>query len=326
MYILEYCNDPEHADLKDGHRNFDDYFPLEFNNALNALDRFLYLTDMHRIIVSCASDFLHLQGGEEVEFWQINKYFLNYLNAVYSYKEFVNSYDPPLKEITDGYYYKRRWYRFICDYRNRVIHQSTIIKDRSNETGDVFINIDEIIEIQEAVIADITVERDREKDPKKKEKYKKQIENAERFLREIKALLSDPVLVQRGYHFKSMKSVITDANIEIQQMNDEILAYSFDKGVRPALERLLSWSYESSEGYQYSFIVNKQYINIPGKEDIACFEPTYAIEDFYKNMLRSLGKESVICKTILNFLLSHNYLYSYDEKCCINLFPEKYAL
>ena len=99
-----------------------------------------------------------------------------------------------------------------------------------------------------------------------------------------------------------------------------------DKGVRPALERLLSWSYESSEGYQYSFIVNKQYINFPGKEDIACFEPTYAIEDFYKNMLRSLGKESVICKTILNFLLSHNYLYSYDEKCCINLFPEKYAL
>ena len=77
MYILEYCNDPEHADLKDGHRNFDDYFPLEFNNALNALDCFLYLTDMHRIIVSCASDFLHLQGGEEVEFWQINKYFLN---------------------------------------------------------------------------------------------------------------------------------------------------------------------------------------------------------------------------------------------------------
>ena len=119
---------------------------------------------------------------------------------------------------------------------------------------------------------------------------------------------------------------LANANIEIQQMNDEILAYSFDKGVRPALERLLSWSYESSEGYQYSFIVNKQYINFPGKEDIACFEPTYAIEDFYKNMLRSLGKESVICKTILNFLLSHNYLYSYDEKCCINLFPEKYAL
>ena len=50
MYILEYCNDPEHADLKDGHRNFDAYIPLEFNNALNALDRFLYLTDMHRII------------------------------------------------------------------------------------------------------------------------------------------------------------------------------------------------------------------------------------------------------------------------------------
>ena len=152
MYILEYCNDPEHADLKDGHRNFDDNFPLEFNNALNALNRFLYLTDMHRIIVSCASDFLNLQGGEEVEFWQINKYFLNYLNAVYSYKEFVNSYDPPLKEITDGYYYKRRWYRFICDYRNRVIHQSTIIKDRSNETGDVFINIDEIIEIQDGIV------------------------------------------------------------------------------------------------------------------------------------------------------------------------------
>ena len=143
---------------------------------------------------------------------------------------------------------------------------------------------------------------------------------------EIKALLSDQVLVQRGYHFKSMKSIITEANIEIQQMNDEILLYSFDKGVRPALERLLSWSYELPEGYQYSFIVNKQYFKIPDKEDIACFEPTYAIEDFYKNMLRSLGRENVICKAILNFLISHNYPYSYDEKCCIELFPEKFTL
>lgn len=98
MYVLEYCNDPENAELKDGHRSFDDSFPSKFEATLNALDRFIYLTDMYRIITSCASDFLQLQGGEETEFWQINKCFLNYLNAVYSYKEFVNSYDPPLKK------------------------------------------------------------------------------------------------------------------------------------------------------------------------------------------------------------------------------------
>lgn len=112
--------------------------------------------------------------------------------------------------------------------------------------------------------------------------------------------------IHRWFIFKSMQN-------RIVQKNARAVSNIIGKIVRQYLK--------SNEKVDY-----KQYINFPGKEDIACFEPTYAIEDFYKNMLRSLGKESVICKTILNFLLSHNYLYSYDEKCCINLFPEKYAL
>lgn len=192
----------------------------------------------------------------------------------------------------------------------------------------MFINIDEIIEIQGTVIADLQKVQNNEGNPQKKGKYNNQIENDERFLNEIKGLLSDLGVLeqQSGKRFKSMKSIVADANDEIQKMNDEILIHSFDKGVRPALEQLLSWAFESTEGYQYSFIVNKQLLIVPGKEDIVCFEPTYAIEDFYKNMLRSLGRDNAICESILDFLISHNYVYSYDEKCGIDLFPDKYSI
>lgn len=155
MYVLEYCDDPEKGRLFNGERQFDDNFCDEYEEYLIALDRFMYLLDMFQIIKSCAAYLAELPAGEEFPFWQVNKALINYLNAVYSYKEYINSYDPPLKTITDGYYYNRKWYRFVCDYRNRVIHQSTIIKDRSTKSGDVFINLDEIISIQSEIIQEL---------------------------------------------------------------------------------------------------------------------------------------------------------------------------
>lgn len=155
MYVLEYCDNPENGTIHDGHFSFEDSFSDEYESRIKALDRFTFLADMFRIVKSCSQDFMDLPNGDDIEFWEINKTLLNYLNSVYSYKEYVNSYDPPLKEITDGYYYNQKWYRFVCDYRNRVIHQSTILRDRSTQTGDVFIDLDDIISIQQGVIDEL---------------------------------------------------------------------------------------------------------------------------------------------------------------------------
>ena len=129
MYCLEYCEDPEHGELHSSGRFFDDSFQADASLRLAELDRFMYLVDMFRIIEDCAKDFLSIEASKNIQFWKINKFLLNYVNAVYSLKEYVNSYVPLLKKVTERYYQSEDWYRFICDYRNRIIHQTAIFKD-----------------------------------------------------------------------------------------------------------------------------------------------------------------------------------------------------
>lgn len=322
MYILEYCDDPERGALFDGRCSYDDSFSDKYIEHLKALDRFMYLADMYRITRSCAADLQELQGGDTVEFWMINKALLNYLNAVYSYKEYVNSYDPPLEEITDGYYYNRKWYRFVCDYRNRVIHQSTIIKDRSTKTGDVFIDLDEIIAVQEEVIADL--ERQKRTSPKGQQKYQRQIGNAQRFMQEIRSFVPSPTMTTSdGKKFQSMKAIALEADKEIAAMNDEILMYAYSNGVLPALQWFLSHTYKVDGKYKYTFLVNKELLGKPDKEPVSCYEPTYSIESFFAYLLKCLGKDSSVCRAILEWLSNEGYNHSYEMSCSISEFVER---
>ena len=127
MYSVEYCDDSAAGKLFDSSLNYPDSISDEIISRLESLNRFMYLIDMFRVIKSCTDDMQDIPCGEDVEFWTINKYLLSYLNAVYSYREFVCSYIPSLKAIHNEFYFGKKWYRFVCDYRNRVIHQSTLI-------------------------------------------------------------------------------------------------------------------------------------------------------------------------------------------------------
>lgn len=129
MFELEYCSNPEIGELHSSGIKFDYQYDVEFDSKLKTLDKFLFLVDMHTIIDSCAKDFLEITIDDFDEFWKINKRLLNFVNAVYGYKEYVNSYEPSLKSITEKYYNMKKWYRFLCDFRNYIIHQSIIIKD-----------------------------------------------------------------------------------------------------------------------------------------------------------------------------------------------------
>lgn len=290
MYCLEYCDEPEHGVIYSAERQFDDTFQTEASQKLIGLDRFIYLADMFRIIEDCSHDFLSVDTKLSIQFWKINKFLLNYVNAVYSLKEYVNCYAPPLKKVTEKYYQSEDWYRFICDYRNRIIHQSAIIKDVSPKSGDVFVNLDELIQIQSHVISET------------KDNHKP---NAERFKSVLEGLIASSKVIE-GQHFLSMKSIIGNANTEISMMKEEVLEYAYEKGVLPILSWLLSLVYWKDGSEQYVFIVNK--------ETGDCFEPNYAMESFILYMLTSLGHESCVCKKIHKLLEEKGYNYFF-ERC-----------
>ncbi len=316
MFITKYTDNPgSDEELIPCSGTYDDGFEEEYETHVRSLDRFIFLVDMFRIVKSCTSDLLNLKGGGDVPFWLINKTLINYLNAVYSYKEYINSYEPPLKKITDGYYYNRKWYRFVCDYRNRVIHQSTIIKDRSTKTGDIYIDLDEMVLAQNEIIAELL------SDPNSSESS---IKNAKRFLKEIQSLLPEqPVGTYNRKKLQSMKRIAQDADSEITLMNNEILLHAYRNSVLPHLRWLLSVSHKENDRYWYTFIVNEDWGHLPEKSDVACFEPNYSVELFYQYLLRALGNESPVCKAIKNILEADGYTYVYEQACSLNEFFER---
>lgn len=277
MFEVEYCNNPELGDIHSTGIKYNYAFDVEFDAKLKDLDKFLFLVDMHTIIDSCGDDLLSINIGDFDEFWKINKRLLNFVNAVYGYKEYVNSYEPSLKSITEKYYNMRKWYRFICDFRNYIIHQSIIIKDYRPFDGDVFINIEEV--------ARLLSEYEYTKDWQR--------QNAKEFTEWIETFKEDSLEIKDN-HFLSMKNVTSLVMKEMSQIKDEILMFAYEKSIKPSLVWLLEQIPKIDGIFQYAFIVDKA--NLP--ESVR--EPNYALEDFVRRMIKTLGDDSIICKELLN--------------------------
>lgn len=297
MFEVEYCNNPEVGDIYSTDIKYDYTFDVEFNAKLKDLDKFLFLVDMHTIINSCGDDLLSITIDDIDEFWKINKRLLNFANAIYGYKEYVNSYEPPLKSITEKYYNMKKWYRFICDFRNYIIHQSIIIKDYRSSDGDVFINIEEV--------ARLLSEYDYPKDWQRR--------NAEEFTEWIKTFKVDSLEIKDNY-FLSMKNVTSLVMKEMNQMRNEVLMLAYNKSIKPSLVWLLEQIPKVDGIFQYAFIVDKA--NLP--ESIC--EPNYALEDFVRRMIKTLGEDSTICKEILDLLDREGYSLFYSGNCGIKDF------
>ncbi len=289
MFVLEFCDNPNNPILIPGQVSYSDTFEYEFISQSKALDKFIYLVDMYRIIESCASELVNVSIDETEEFWKINKFLLNYVNSIFSYKEFVNSYDPPLKKITEHYYQQKKWYRFVCEYRNRVIHQSTIIKDYCPGSKDIFVDLDDVIEIQEGFQFKNDYQR------KNSEKFKGILEE-----------LKKESKVRKGKNYLSMKYVVICANEEIREMKDEVLLIAFNKGVKPVLEWLISLIPIVDGNFKYAFIVNKE------SSPDSVYEPNYVLEDFYRKMFKCLGVENLISKEITNLFKQYKYENFFD--------------
>lgn len=303
MYDVEYCSNLEKIEIKSAHQKLNNSFCNDFQKRLKDLDRFIFLIDMYIIIESCAEDLKCITIEDFDMFWKINKCLLNYVNAVYAYKEYVNNYDPPLSVITEYYYKPKKWYKFICDFRNYIIHQSIIIKDYRPLDGDIFINIEEVID----VLADYSYPKNWQK------------RNAGDFKTWLEELKVDSVLIKNS-HYLSMKYIVDQVSEELFEMQKDVLQYAFEKGVKKALQWLISLMPKENGIHQYTFVVNKE--NLP--DDV--WEPNYALEDFVRRMIKYLDPDNQVLKKLFDMLHEEGYEYFYDGCCNLNKFVEKYSL
>lgn len=299
MFVLEFCDNPEKGQLHTTEKKYNDSFDKEFDVKVDNLDRFLFLVDMHRIIESCAWDLINVTLEDE-DFWKINKLLLNFANAVYSYKEYVNSYEPSLKPITERYYNKKGMYRFICDFRNYIIHQSIIIKDYSPSDKGLLIKIEDVTEKIDSYLYPKIWQKINA------EEFKVWIEEFKHTAREVKE-----------DHFLDMKSITEQVMTEMEQLKEEELLFAFNNGVKVTLEWLLDQIPVVESKYQYAFIVDKA--NLPD----SVREPNYAYEDFIRKMIKALGSDSKIYAELLKLTKEKNYLFFYDGMCDLETFLEK---
>ena len=300
MFEVEYCNNPELGDIHSTDIKYDNTFDMEFDAKLKALEKFMFLVDMYTIIDSCGDDLLSITIDDFDEFWKINKRLLNFVNSVYCYKEYVNSYEPSLKSITEKYYNMRKWYRFICDFRNYIIHQSIVIKDYRASDGDVFINIEEVARILSEY-----------EYPKTQQRRK-----AEEFTEWIEAYKEDSLEI-KNKHFLSMKNVTSLVMEEMSQMKDEVLMFTYRESIKPTLVWLLDHIPKVNGIFKYAFIVDKT--NLP--ESVR--EPNYALEDFLRRMIKTLSDDYSVCRELIKLLESVGYSLFYDGNCGIEDFAKK---
>ena len=204
-----------------------------------------------------------------------------------------------LKSITEKYYNQRRWYRFLCDFRNYIVHQSIIIKDYRPSNGDVFINIEEV--------AKLLSEYEYPKDWQRR--------NAEDFTKWLESFKEESLEIKDD-HFLSMKNVTSLVLNEIRQMKDEVLMYAFEKSIKPSIMWLLDLIPKKEGMFKYAFIVDKS--RLPE----AVREPNDALEDFIRKMIKSLGADSIVCKELIKLLVNEGYSLFYDGNCGTKEFIE----
>lgn len=323
MFITVFSDDPKHSLFPlNGDNSYNNDFLTEYDKKREVLDRFLYLVDTYIIIEDCTRDLLANMPQSSDTFWKSNKCLLNYVNAVFCYREFVNSYNPSLTDITDKYYDEKdghKWYRFICDYRNRIVHQSVIVKDYIRSAGELLVDLDDLIKCQDTAINDL--QQDFNATPKnqhgKRNRIQGKLANAKRFKSRIEELAANPHYEKDGHRYYYLKTIARLGDTEISEMNDKVLDFAYEGAVLPVLCEILDM-------VQYEFDGQAQYTIIRrdvGKDEWA--SPNDTIEWYFRHLLLRLTPEHSICQKMKALLEERRYLYIYSQECDLNTFIER---
>lgn len=268
----------------------EDTIEKELAEKVDVLDDYVYLASIYRIFLDCADDFEEFRVERKKDFWKSNKYLLNYVNAMYTFKEYVeNKYEKssPVRGIANKYYCNAQWYTFLCNYRNRIIHQSTVIKDYDKNSGDVYICLDELVDAAKKQMKESSKGKD----------------NAQRFIDFVKAHYTDPAT--NGKHYIGAKKVMELANEEILQMSNEIFKSIFDDEIQPCLKWFLSTTLKGKENYFNTYLVQD--------ETRRNIQINFFLEDYLVNIFYMLGSNFDAVKTWVSMYKENGYKLFYTQ-------------
>ena len=312
MFITEYCDNPvnvKREQLRVGPGEYEDGIFTDYKRRLRILDKLLYLDDTFTIALDAGDSFVGSMPQGTTIFWEINKNLLNYVNAIFCLHEIINSYDSVIKSTTDVFWRKqngRFWYRFVCEYRDCVVHHSIRIKKYFAANGDIIICIDELIEELGWIIRD-----------KQQAKYHNKVSAFQALVGKLDKKLT--VTSFEGERYCSMKEIVVRTAREITDLYTQILPIIFESIVRPEINWLLDLVHFEEGVAKYTFIVNKEI----WKSEL---EPNYSIECYYKQLLLLFGKNHPVCKTMRGLLESRGYTHLYEGDCDIETFTDKWSI
>ena len=293
--------DPSNENCISSDYSFEDTVLNTMMQNVEIQDRFIYLINMYRIIVDCSDDFSRYKVEQKRYFWKVNKYLLNYVNAVYSFKEYIeNCYgkESEVNKIADKYYRQTKWYTFLCNYRNRIIHQSAVIKDYDLNSGNVYIDLDELIEGTRQQI----------------ESSGKGKKNGEQFIAFVHSQFPSTLLIGE-HHFIGAKQMLEKVNAEIKDMVNEVFLHLYETEVKQCFEWFLSMTLQNKEEKYLS-----TYIIQDGTRKN--FQTNFYLEDYAVNIMFTIGKGFDITRKIIDFFKTAGYDYFYTQNCDLDALEE----
>ena len=251
MYITQYCDNPinlKKEQLMAAPGEYPDSIFTDYRRRLRILDKLLYLDDTFTITLDAGDSFVSSMPQGTMVFWEINKNLLNYVNAIFCLHEIINSYNNNVVKSTADVFWKKQngrfWYRFMCEYRDCVVHHSIRINRYLPTNGDSIFCIDELIEELGWLIQD-----------KQQAKYHNKLSAFQHLVERLAKKMQ--VTTYYGERYCSMKEIVVRTAREITDLYTQILPKLFEDVVCPEISWLLDLVHFKDGVAKYTFVVKE---------------------------------------------------------------------
>ena len=321
MFSQEYREPPDMEKQNKTEQEYDDSICEKYETVVEKLDNFIYLVDYYQMIEDSYNSYKECLNQNSIEFWKINKKQLDYLNAVYCYKEFISKKESSIEKEADKYYVNMHAYRFILDFRNLAVHHAVFAKEYSHKKKEAFVLMERLLNIQEE---NLNYQKNKLEEAKRKKwrtiiSLEKKVSNAERFFKEIQQKSYESGFFYEGNTLCSMNTIMRDAQVEICDIHENMLQIAYEQWVKESIIWLISLIYHDEKGLKFTYIYNDQYETKVGVQSVF-YAPTSSIDGFLEYVISGLGKQHPICIQLKNLLRENGYTYLFEQNCTIENF------
>lgn len=278
----------------------------------DVFDKAVYLSVMDKIWRETSyvlQDHSH-EGNQKLtvdSFWVGNKFVLDYVNSVYNLKEYLENYDhvndynsPIYAPINTAYSDTNSWFRFICEFRNCLIHHSGLIKDIDMK-GKLWVSIDDFIDAeQEQLNHDISAK-----------KSKRSTDERKRFISRLERI-SESSKASNGKGYQQAHIIAEKADIEIRNIMGSVYEILFNSKIQDSLKDLLSLMHHDESGYHATVFV----------EDEFSYEPCTDIESYLLYFAVNAGPDATITKKYADCLVNQGYSFLKTQNKTVQDFLE----